>query len=113
IRKIDFMSRCDNATRTDKEFGIHRVDYFGVGNRVDFVKSDYLRVSSESHLFTAANNVEMPDAHVVAQRNVRDPNHYVKVADGCVFADFAAAGVDDAQAHAHTFSNLVTKEEAI
>jgi len=60
---------------------------------------------------------------------VRNPKHTVLI-DTCTgedkgypppmdfpkqpwLANFAAAGVDDAQAHAHALSNLVTKQEAI
>jgi hypothetical protein len=55
----------------------------------------------------------MADAHVVAEGNVPDPNYHIKVTNGGIVADFATAGVDDAQPNPHAPPNLVTKEETI
>ena len=104
------MAGGNYRSRANNKRWIDRINYFRIGDRVDFVEPYYVRVPADPHFVAAANNIQVTDAHVITHPQTRDADDDIKVSYGRIRIDFAPARVDYAEANMDATANLVTKE---
>ncbi len=107
------MSGGDDAAIAENKYRIDLVDDLRIGNRVDLVHPDYFAVATQTHGRAAANDIQVTDTHVVADRKLLYACDYVQMADLHVVFDGALMRVDDAKPDANSFADLISKEQSI
>jgi len=113
ICEVNFMSGRDDAAVTEQKYGIDLVDDVGIGNGVDLVQPNDLAVPSQTHFFTAADDIQVTNAHVIVDREFLNAHDDVEMTHLHVVVNVAFAGVDDADTDANSFADLVSETEAI
>src|ERR1043166_1637396 len=107
------MARRHDCSRPNDERRIDRIDHFRIGNRIDFVKSYYVRVPADAHFIATADDVEVTNAHVVAQAQLFDSEHQIKVADSHIVINYTFLCVDDATAHSHPLADAIAEHQPV
>jgi hypothetical protein len=64
-------------------------------------------------LISAANDIQVTDTHVIADRQLLNPRDHVQMTDLHVIFDGALVRVDDAKPDANSFADLISKEQTI
>ena len=93
--------------------GIDGIYHVRIRNRINLVHPDQLGIAAKYHFVTAANDVQVADANMIAEYQTTHTDNDVEVANARVVPDLAAVAVDYAETDPHTSSNFVTKEQAI
>lgn len=107
------MSGSNDTAITQDEHGLDWVDDVRVRDRVDLVHPEYLAISTEIYFVSAANDVEMSDAHVVFHKQLLDARDDVEMTDRYVVIQRALARVDDAEPDPNSFTDAIAEKEAI
>ena len=107
------MTRGNYRARSNRDPRIDGINHVRIRNRINLVHSDQLRIAPEDHCVTAANDVQVADANMIAERQMMHADYDVEVANARIVTDLAAVAVDNAETDPHTSPNFVTKEQAI
>jgi hypothetical protein len=107
------VPRRNDAAGAKGKSRIDRVNNIRLGDRVDFIHPNDLRVTSEVNFVAAPDYVQVPDSYVIINFKLLDPEDQVEVPNLHIVADTAFARADDAQSDAHPFSNFVSKKQPV
>jgi hypothetical protein len=113
IGEIYFVSGSNDAAVAKQEPWISRVNHIRIGYRVNFIHANYLRITPERNFVAAANNIQMPDADVVSDYQLLDPDKDIQMTDSYVIINPAVLRVDYAQTNTNTFADSITEKPAI
>src|SRR5207244_3074897 len=110
VGKIYLVAGSHDGTVAQGEARVGGVDHDGVGDGVDLVHAEDLRVATDGDLVAAPDDVEVPDIRVVSDRQLPHPDDRVQMAHAHVVRNLALGRVDEAQAEAHPSPDAVAEQ---